>query len=379
MSFAAIVTIYAVFTAVAGVYILIVTGLNGAWMLHTNLVRPQRSGPLVSVLIPARDEETHIADCLDSLLVQTYDNYEIIVYDDDSTDGTARILARYASEHPDRLKIISGHLETGWYGKPHAMQRLSENASGVWLCFTDADTIHGKDSVSKLMGIADHFKADFVSGYVRHKIGGFGEAMVVPALYLLSMVAMPLWLIHIVKAPIVSHAIGQIMLFRTSNYVASGGYQAVKNQVSEDIRIVRLVKKHGGRAVFADLKEEISCRMYKDYKSAIKGFSKNVYDYFNKNNLILTAATIAVPLVFFIPILGSMWLPAALMAAQPYFRLSCLAIIYAWGFVALERMLPWYIPFIYPVILVNVLSTAWRAYRLFKDGKAVEWKGRMVK
>lgn len=379
MSPAAIVTIYAAFTAVAGVYILVVTGLNGAWMLRTNLIRPQRSGPLVSVLIPARDEEAHIAACLDSLLLQTYDNYEIIVYDDDSSDGTARILARYAAEHSERLKIISGHLEAGWYGKPHAMQRLSENASGTWLYFTDADTLHGKDSVSKLVGLAEHYKADFVSGYIRHRIGSFGEAMVVPAIYLLSMVAMPLWLIHALKAPIISHAIGQAMFFRTSTYAAAGGYEAVKHQVSEDVRIARLVKKHGGRAVFADLKEEVSCRMYEDYGSAIAGFSKNVYDYFNKNNLVLAAATVAVPLVFFIPIIGSIWLPAALVAAQPFFRLSCLALLYAWGFVALERMLPWYIPFAYPVILINVLSTAWRAYRLFKDGKAIEWKGRMVK
>jgi len=379
MNLATVITIYAAITAVAGVYILIVTGLNGAWLLHTNLVRPQRSGPLVSVLIPARNEEANIAACLDSLLVQSYDSYEIIVYNDDSTDGTARILAHYANQHPERLKIISGHLEAGWYGKPHAMQRLSENASGSWLYFTDADTLHGKDSISKLVGLAEYYKADFISGYIRHRIGSFGEAAVVPSIYLLTMVAMPLWIIQSLKTPSISHAIGQAMFFRTSTYAAAGGYAAVKNQASEDVRIARLVKKHGGRAIFADLKEDVSCRMYADYKSAITGFSKNVYDYFNKNNLVLAAATVAVPLVFFIPIIGSIWLPAALGAAQPFFRLNCLALLYAWSFVALERMLPWYIPFIYPVILVNVLSTAWRAYRLIKDGKAIEWKGRMVK
>jgi len=207
----------------------------------------------------------------------------------------------------------------------------------------------------------------------------FGEASVVPAIYLLTMLGMPLWLIPITKMPAISHAIGQLMCFKKEKYWAMGGYEAVKNEVSEDVRIARLMKKHGGKVLFADLKQYASCRMYKDYSSAMGGISKNVFDYMNKNFALLLAGTIAVPLLFFVPILCSIWIPESLRAAQPYFWVHLMLMCYSFGLVTMERMLPWYLPFIYPVILINVLSLAWRAFRLFFTGKAIEWKGRMVK
>jgi chlorobactene glucosyltransferase len=374
------VTIYAAITAAAAAWILLVTVLNAVWLVHTNLIRPKREGPLVSILVPARNEEARIGACLDSLIAQDYDSKEIIVYDDESTDGTGAILDRYAEKYPNLVKVIHGKGPgEGWYGKPHALHRLSEAAGGDWLYFTDADTIHKPGSVGHVLGLAGLYKADLVSGYVRHLIGGFGEAQVVPAIYLLSMIAMPLWLVNVVKAPFISHAIGQAMFFKASIYKKSGGYSAVRDKVSEDVRIARLVKKQGGRVLFADLKDQVSCRMYEGYASAIAGLSKNVYDYFDKNILILIAGTLTVPLIFFVPLIGSLWVPDFLAQAQPFFRLNCILLLYTWGIVTLERMLPWYLPFIYPLILVNVLSTAWRAARLFSTGRKIEWKGRMVK
>ncbi len=379
MSLETIVTAYAMATAVAGVHIFVVTALNTAWMMYASIVSPKKTGPLVSLLVPARNEEAHLGACLDSLVAQNYENLEIIVYDDDSTDGTRKILDQYVKRYPGLVRAIGGKLEPGWYGKPLALQRLSEAASGSWLYFTDADTVHEPDSVGFALGSAELHKADLVSGYVRNKIGSFGEGQVVPAIYLLTMVAMPLWLIHLAKSSLISHAIGQVMLFRASFYEKIGGYDAVRHKVSEDVHMARLVKKQGGKVLFTDLKEHIACRMYSDYRSAIDGLSKNVYDYFNKNIIVLVAVTVLVPLVFFIPILGSIWLPAFLIQAQPWFRLGCLFLVSAWGLLTMERLLPWYVPLIYPLILVNVLSTAWRACRLFATGKAVEWKGRMVK
>lgn len=380
MSLEECAVIYAALTLAAAIFTLVLTAVNAAWMLRTSTIRPIKSGPLVSVLVPARDEEENIEACLDSLLAQNYRNLEIIVYDDDSSDGTGAILDRYRRSHPDHVKVIHGKgLAEGWYGKPQALMRLSQAAAGDWLYMTDADTVHRPDSVGFSLSLAQRYGADLVSGYVRQKLGGFGEAQVVPAIYLLSMVAMPLGLVHLTKTPRISHAIGQSMLFRKSAYDAIGGYAAVKNKVSEDVQIARLMKKHGGKALFADLKERVSCRMYRDYRSAIVGLSKNVYDYFNKNIYLLIAATAGVTLLFFLPIAASLWLPPCVAAAQPYFRLGCLVMVYAWYLLTMERMLPWYIPLIYPLILTNVLSTAWRAARLFATGKAVEWKGRMVK
>jgi chlorobactene glucosyltransferase len=369
----------AMFAAAAGVWIATLTMLNAMWMLHTTLIKPKREGPLVSILIPARDEEERIGACLDSLLGQDYQRTEIIVYDDDSTDATPDILADYAARFPGKIRAIRGKLEEGWYGKPHAMQRLSEAASGGWLFFTDADTVHKPDSVSYAAGLAEHYRADLVSGYALLKIGSFGEAVTVPSIYLLTMALMPTWLSHRRRMPALSHAIGQVMFFKAETYRKIGGYAAVAREVSEDVRIARLVKRSGGRALFGDLKEHVSCRMYEGYRAAINGFSKNVYDYFNKKFALLLAVTVLVPVVFFLPLLGALWLPETLMPAQPWCRLASLLVFYAWGIVTVDRALPWYIPLVYPLIFVNTLSAAWRAFRLFATGRAVAWKGRMVK
>lgn len=369
----------AVFAGMAGIWIVSVTILNTMWMFQTNLIQPKREGPLVSILVPARDEEARLAACLDSLLAQDYPHAEIIVYDDDSSDGTPAILADYETRFPGRVRAIRGVLEEGWYGKPHAMQRLSEAAAGHWLFFTDADTIHEPDSVSRVMGLADHYKVDLVSGYVRHAIGSFGEAVTVPSLYLLTMALMPVWLSHRTKAPALSHAIGQVMFFNAKAYRKAGGYAATARQVSEDVRVARLVKRSGGRVLFADLKSQVSCRMYESYQEAIDGFSKNVYDYFDKKFALLLAITVVVPLVFFAPLFCAVWLPEPLRAALPWFRLSSLLVFYSWGLVTVDRSLPWYVPFVYPLIFVNTLSAAWKAFRLFATGKAIAWKGRMVR
>ena len=374
-----IATALAALSAAAGIWVVVLTALNAMWMLHTNMIKPRREGPLVSILVPARDEEARIAACLDSLLAQDYDRTEIIIYDDDSTDATPAILADYQARRPGRIRVIRGALEEGWYGKPHAMQRMSEAASGSWLFFTDADTVHRPDSVSFAAGLAEHYKVDLVSGYVRHTIGSFGEGVTVPSLYLLTMALMPTWLSHRSRIPAISHAIGQVMFFKAETYRRAGGYAAAAREVSEDVRIARLVKRAGGRVLFADLKDHVSCRMYDGYRAAVDGFSKNVYDYFDKKFALLLAVTALVPLVFFLPLLGAVWLPEALLPAQRLFRLASILVFYAWGVVTVDRGLPWYVPFVYPLIFVNTLSAAWRAFHLFATGRAIAWKGRMVK
>lgn len=380
MTLLAIAKTYAILCAAVGVFMFLMTLSNTIWLFFTTFIEPVTSGPHVSVLIPARNEAERIKPCIESLLDQNYENYDITIYDDDSSDDTGRIIDGYAREYAGFVRVIHGEkLEAGWYGKPHAMQRLSEYAEGTYLLFTDADTVHSPDSIGAAVALAMHHNADLVSGYIRHEVRTFGEAEVVPSIYILTMIAMPLWLIHCTRQASISHAIGQFMLFKASSYKKIGGYGCVRDQVSEDVRIARHLKKNGGKLIFADLKQFVSCRMYEDYKSAIAGISKNVFDYFNKNFFILLAGTVAVPLFFFLPFIGLFFVPPGFESIQPFFHVSAIFTLYSWALVTAERMLPWYVPFIFPLILVNALSSAWRAFKTFLDGKAIDWKGRMVK
>ena len=108
-------------------------------------------GPLVSIIVPARNEEDNIRRCVESLLEQDYDNYEVIVVDDGSTDETPAILDELARSHPhrDRLYVLRlrDDLPEGWAGKPHAIQKGTQEARGKWLLFTDADTYHAPNAL----------------------------------------------------------------------------------------------------------------------------------------------------------------------------------------------------------------------------------------
>src|SRR5262245_56492997 len=129
----------------SGLTLLLLTLLaRDVWRLHIiPQLRPgvvPATGPLVSLLIPARDEAARIARCLEGALSQTYPCYEVIVVDDGSSDATPEILAHYAAIH-ERLRIIQGApLPPGWMGKCHACQQAAGAAGGAWLLFLDADT-----------------------------------------------------------------------------------------------------------------------------------------------------------------------------------------------------------------------------------------------
>ncbi|MCX8013955.1 MAG: glycosyltransferase family 2 protein [Rectinema sp.] len=365
--------------AAASVFSLLVTVANIVYLAFENAVGSRVTGPRVSVLVPARNEEHRIKPCLDSLLDQDYSNYQIFVIDDNSTDGTWKILREYAQRHPRKVRIFKASpLPDGWYGKPHALQELSAHADGTYLLCTDADTVHHKSSIGRAVAIAEASHADLVSGYVHHLMPTFGEAAIEPSIYLLTILGVPLILIPSTRSPLFCHAIGQFMMFRRSFFEQMGGYEPVRHQATEDVRMARQVKARGGKVLFVDLKDYVECRMYEDFPSAKKGIAKNAYDYLGKSNLALIAGTIAVPLIYFIPLIvlfvNIPWFGPAL----PFLKASAVLTMYTWILTTIDRRLPAYVPFIYPLVLTNTLSALWRGFRAVRKEGGVDWKGRKV-
>jgi len=212
-----VVSVYGILAFAASVFFLCITTSNALWLACTHRVGRKKTGPSVAVLIPARNEALRIRPCLDSLLAQDYEPYRLYVIDDNSTDETWGILNDYKQRFPEKLCIYQSEpLPEDWYGKPHALQQLSSYANEDFLLCTDADTVHAPDSIAKAIAAAEKYRADVVTGYAHHTMPTFGEACVVPSMYILTMFAMPLYLIHSTKLPFISHAIGQFMLFRRS-------------------------------------------------------------------------------------------------------------------------------------------------------------------
>jgi len=376
----AILGAYGAVTFVLCVFFFFITISNILWLVHTLAIDPRRAGPAVAVLIPARNEATRIRPCLDSLLEQDYSSYQIYVIDDNSTDETWEILKDYMLRFPRKLKAFkAGPLPDDWYGKPHALQELSAHVQEDYILCTDADTIHKPDSVGKAVAAAEKYSADLVTGYVHHLMPSFAEASVEPAIYILTMFGMPLYLIPGIKSPLISHAVGQFMFFRRSSFERIGGYEKVKHQATEDVKIARILKQEGGKIVFIDLRETVECRMYSTYYASVQGIAKNAFDYLGKNFLFLLLGTIAVPLIFFVPLIVCFanipWLGPAL----PFLKASALLTLYTWVLETIDRRLPWYVAFIYPFVLVNTLSALWRGFHLLSKEGGIEWKGRKVK
>lgn len=230
---------------------------------------------LVSVLIPARNEENNIAKCIKGILSQDYQNKEIIILDDNSTDKTFEIASSFVSEN---IKLLKGNqLPSGWLGKNWACHQLSELASGDYLLFVDADVELNSEVISSAVSEFEKSNAVLLSIFPTQIIKSFGENLIVPLMNWLLLTFLPLSFVYSSLSQSFVAANGQFMLWRKEDYIKLGGHKIVKDKIVEDMELARLVKQNqskvktmlGGKLVF--------CRMYESFNQAYHGFTKNFF------------------------------------------------------------------------------------------------------
>ncbi len=240
---------------------------------------PPVSAPLISVCVPARNEERNIRACVEAILAQDYPNFEVIVLEDRSTDGTGEIL-RSLTEHDDKLKVIHGaDLPKGWAGKPHALFQTStatHGTPGAWLCFVDADTFLSPTTLSSCFAKAIETQADMFTIMTFQILGSFWEKAVMPiVMTALSVGFSP----RKVNDPNSKDAIanGQFILIKRPVYDAIGGHERVKDQIVEDKAISEQVKWNGYRLIVANGYSVAKTRMYTSLPEMWEGWTKNIY------------------------------------------------------------------------------------------------------
>jgi chlorobactene glucosyltransferase len=248
-----------------------------AWLdVQTPHVAPPAAGPLVSLIVPARNEAKNIRRCVESLLAQDYPNLQILVLDDRSTDSTPVILAELAARD-SRLVILAGReLPAGWAGKPHALYQAAKSATGEWLLFVDADTFLDPNAVSASLASAQKTGADLYTVMTEQITASFWERVVMPlVMTALSVGFSP----RKVNDPATRDAIanGQFILIKRAVYDAIGGHEKLKNQIVEDKAISEQVKWNGYRLIVADGHGIAQTRMYTDLPSMWEGWTKNIY------------------------------------------------------------------------------------------------------
>jgi glycosyltransferase involved in cell wall biosynthesis len=241
---------------------------------------------LVSVLIPARNEETGLPILLDSLICQSHKHLEIIVYDDESTDGTQSVLREYVKQD-SRIRYIEGSpLPEGWIGKNYACDQLAKAAEGDYLLFLDADVETGPELIAQAIAYMEAKKVTLFSLFPVQKMHSFGEWMVVPLMNWILLTLLPLTLIRHTRRSSLSAANGQFMMFQAAVYKKNLFHNKLKNERVEDIRIMRLMKSMEYRVDTLPGNDQIHCRMYNGFREAVYGFSKNVTAYFGGSYLI---------------------------------------------------------------------------------------------
>jgi len=335
-------------------------------------------GSLVSVLIPARNEEANIERCINSLINQHYKNYEILVLNDNSTDNTGKILEKIAAENP-KVKVFNGNpLPGDWYGKPFAIQQLSQHAKGDILIFTDADTIHTPASISWAVTNMKFLKTDMISGYIGQVLLSFGEIITVPLMFFLTGFIIPLFINRFTKSSLFSVAIGQFIAIKNDVFKAIGRCESFKKKTSEDIYMSRILKKKGYTTRFLNITEHVSCRMYEGYRNAIEGIGKNIFDFLGKKTIIIFLMAIAVVFFLFFPL---PLLFICIITNSPWtLHILYVNILYTltWLFMFLGQRLNWWYGFLWPLFFLNLLyMAAWSWFRSI-SGRGFIWKDRKV-
>ena len=347
---------------------------------------PPASSPLISICIPARNEENNIRNCVESALGQDYPNIEVIVLDDRSTDSTLTQLAEIASLDSRLLPVSGTDLPEGWAGKPFALFQASAVARGEWLCFVDADTFLAPQAISSCYSKAIETKADMFTTMNKQILGSFWEKVVMPlVMTALSVGFSP----RKVNDPNTRDAIanGQFIMIRRSVYDAIGGHEKVKDQIVEDKAISEQVKWNGHHLVVADGSQVISTRMYTNLPSMWEGWTKNIYlglsDHPSMLLLGAFGATLSVIAALFLPLwtlLGINWLfnrgawLAIVVIVQSllvwawliYFRVQVARSMNISAWFALTT------PLGAGVFAAMMLTSAWKVI----SGQGVTWRGR---
>jgi chlorobactene glucosyltransferase len=347
---------------------------------------PPNDGPLISICIPARNEENNIRRCVEAALNQDYPNIEVIVLDDRSSDATLTQLKEIAS-HDSRLLPISGaDLPEGWAGKPHALHQASAAAHGKWLCFVDADTFLKPEAISSCYAKALETEADLFTVMTEQILGSFWEKVVMPlVMTALSVGFSP----RKVNDPSRRDAVanGQFILIKRSIYDAIGGHEKVKDQIVEDKAISEQVKWNGHRLVVADGMQLVRTRMYTSMPSMWEGWTKNIYlglrDHIGMLLLGAFGASLGLIAALFMPIwplLGLIWY---IKTGEWMALVVILQSLLVWGYLLYYRMViakkmnisPWYAwttPLGAGIFAAMMLTSAWKVI----SGQGVTWRGR---
>jgi len=332
--------------------------------------------PLISVLIPARNEERNIEKCVRSLIRQNYPNLEIIVLDDNSKDRTFTLVKKF-SQNSKNLRIIKGKkLPPGWNGKNWACFQLSQVAKGEWFLFTDADTVHRNNSVSTAFTAAQKNNSVFVTCVPGLITKTWSEKLHLPIIHFALVVLLPFKLINFSKDSRISFGVGPFMFINRDFYFSCGSYEVLKREIVDDMALAKLVKENNGKITVVDGTKFMSVRFYTNFKELWQGFSKNNYEAIGTAPHYLAGILIICYFLFIYPYL-SLW--GAVESHQsitlPFLQVMTISLMKIILSLRLKTSVIYGL--LHPFTVILALIILLNSFRLSLFKKKIEWKERL--
>jgi glycosyltransferase involved in cell wall biosynthesis len=324
----------------------------------------------VTAIVPARNEETVVAACIASLASQP-EIAEILVVNDQSTDGTARVVGRLLEKVPSLRLLETAGLPDGWVGKNHALWVGVQQAKCAWLLFTDADAEHERNSASRALQIAQEQGAALVSFSPEQVTETWYEKALIPFIYLRLAKRFSYETVNDPNSPAAA-ANGQFLMIRRDVYDGVGGHSSVAGEVLEDVALAMRVKAAGQRIWFGSGKGIVQVRMYRSFQAMWQGWKKNLYRLMGG-----TPWAVVREMESNLP-----WIPLLLIVAglqYPFLLfLGVLLLIVrqtSYGLELARNHFPFSFIFYYVPAVALYVAVLWASYRSHVNGR-IRWKGR---
>ncbi|MFJ7744442.1 glycosyltransferase [Peribacillus sp. NPDC097295] len=336
---------------------------------HPNLDKT----PLVSIMVPMRNEDRNAESMVRCLQALTYPNIEFILLDDQSTDQTCSILEK-ATAGDSRFRILSGKkLPEQWVGKVHACHQLQQEAHGAYFLFVDADVRLKPHCLEKSLSLMNTSRAHLLTGFSAFEVPSFLSKLLVPMQHFVVFFHLPIMFANWTNILATTAAHGGFMLFERMAYMKMGGHEAVRSSLVEDVHIARKMKEQGFKVLLANITDEVSCRMYETNREVWAGFLKNIYNGLGRSFPLVVLLTIFYGFFYIGPLL---LLVFGLFQFEPIYFIPYLLITCQRYIVDRMTNQRGYLSFLMPLSAASficiMLASMWKSW----SKQSYEWKGR---
>ncbi len=334
---------------------------------------------MLSVLIPARNEEQSIGRALRSIQQNDYSNFEVLVLDDASVDGTACEVEKLGRNDPKIRLHRSESLASGWNGKQFACWQLANLAKGELFLFLDADVRLSPNAISRLVTQYESQQVGLLSGFPRQETGSVSERLLIPMMYVLLLGYLPIARSRNHNDPSLAAGCGQMFLCSRESYFAADGHRSIASSRHDGIQLPRSFRRANQTTDFIDASDIARCRMYEDLNSVTCGLLKNATEGIAKMPHLI---------IFTILLLGGFVLPLAMFAHAIFWRwpLPPTALLSLATSLSLmpriliaNRLESSYLGAVLnPFAVVWFLVLQWLAFFRQRSGYVVAWRGRQT-